>query len=100
MGWKVNFDKCEKQLMEDFEKGLIAVEDIRIIKVWRNTIEESGPEVLPEIKKWDDHPLHKEWEGYRSSSFSLRGRIIYKIVDEKIIVEVVKITPSHDYKKV
>lgn len=100
MKWRVELEpKCKRQLEKDFKEGRITIDDVRVFKNWVLTIEEYGPEMLLEIKKWDDHPLQKEWFGYRASSFSLKGRIIYKIVDEKIIVEVVKITPSHDYKR-
>ena len=53
------------------------------------------------ILKWRDHPLTREWSGYRASCFSLEGRIIYRILDEDEIevCEIERITPNHDYSK-
>jgi mRNA-degrading endonuclease YafQ of YafQ-DinJ toxin-antitoxin module len=51
-----------------------------------------------DVNFWNDHGLLDEWTGHRSSSFSRKGRIIYKIEDEQIkIVRVVKITGTHSF---
>ena len=100
MSWKVRFTKdVENKLKNDFKRGNITIEDIKIIKVWRNRIEQFGPEKIREIPVYDDHKLDKQWKGYRSSCFSSSGRIIYRIIDDEIIVEVVRITPDHNYGK-
>ena len=59
--------------------------------------EEYGPDSLVDFYKWDDHPLHGNLEGYRSSCISNSGRIIYRVIEKEILVEVIKITPNHDY---
>lgn len=48
------------------------------------------------IKGFHDEALRGEWKGFRSSRLSNQYRIIYKIVEEKILIQVLKITP-HDY---
>ena len=62
-------------------------------------MEEFGPEYIAKSSNWRDHPLKHKWSGYRASCFSLKGRIIYRIIDERTIeiCEVERITPTHDY---
>jgi len=62
-------------------------------------METEGPEYIQNSKRWDDHALSYEWEGFRASCFSGAGRIIYKIIQDLVIVEVHRVTPDHDYKK-
>jgi mRNA-degrading endonuclease YafQ of YafQ-DinJ toxin-antitoxin module len=88
-----------EKLKRDFKNGLLDKEDIRIIQRWIGEIEKNGLEFMQQNKCWDDHALEQEWFGYRSSCFSKRGRIIYQVEEAKIVVRVVRITPTHDYRK-
>src|SRR4051812_31303588 len=98
--WKVEYElPVAGQLKLDFKEGRISSEDISLLKSWVREIEELGPESIQKRRLWDDHPLEREWEGYRSSCFSLKGRIIYRIENEKVIVRVVRIPTEHDYGK-
>ncbi|HCM40900.1 MAG TPA: hypothetical protein DIS93_13125 [Bdellovibrionales bacterium] len=96
--WQV---KIEDEAAKIFQAGVLTRDDLEVIKEWRRTIiEGGGPEaLLSQPGRWADHALHGEWQGYRSSSFGYRGRIIYRIENEIITVVVVRITPEHDYKK-
>lgn len=98
--WKVEYEReVELALHKDFSSGRITREDIVLLKTWVREMVEHGPEYIQESRIWDDHPLEKEWRGYRSSCFSSSGRIIYRIENDKIVVRVVRITPSHDYRR-
>lgn len=98
--WKVEFTaKAEKQIRDFIKKGKISELDRSLIGDWIRTVKMNGPDVLQEEKHWSDHSLEREWKGYRSSAYSPSGRIIYKVIKEKIIVLVVKVTPDHDYRK-
>lgn len=100
MNWKIEYEaEVKTQLKQDFATGKLTKEDVILLKIWAKEVEEHGPEHLQKNKIWDDHPLEKEWAGYRSSCFSYSGRIIYRVEGDKIIVRVVRITPNHDYKK-
>lgn len=57
-----------------------------------------GPEYIKNCGYWNDHILKGERSGERSSSYSKSGRIIYKLVKNKVVIKVLKITPDHDYK--
>jgi mRNA-degrading endonuclease YafQ of YafQ-DinJ toxin-antitoxin module len=96
--WEVKLTvKAEEELRKNVQFGKINGEDINIIKAWINQIEKYGPKYIQSERKWDDHKLHGLWEGFRSSCFSGSGRIIYKIIEKRILVEVVRVTPDHNY---
>jgi mRNA-degrading endonuclease YafQ of YafQ-DinJ toxin-antitoxin module len=97
----VNTPECEKKFKEDFKRGKFSTDDGRVLKAWAMEMEEFGPEYIENSPQWRDHPLEREWKGYRASCFSLEGRIIYRILNENEIeiCEIERITPDHDYKK-
>ncbi len=95
-----NTEHCKKRFKEDFKKGLFSEDDGRVLRAWTREMEEFGPEHIVNSPQWRDHALEREWEGYRASSFSVKGRIIYRIIndDEIEICEVERVSPDHDYK--
>lgn len=66
---------------------------------WLDQMEEFGPEFIAVSSEWHDHALDRDWIGFRSSAFSSVGRVIYKIIEDQILVEVYRVTPDHNYKK-
>ena len=100
MSWSVEFesDEVKQEVAALIASGKLTKEDQIIIRKWTEQVEAHGPESLTEFGQWDDHTLDFEWEGYRSSAFSNRGRIIYRIENKKVIVSVARITPNHNYK--
>ena len=98
--WKIEYaPEVGSQMKQDFAAGKLTSEDVTLLKLWANEVEEHGPDHIRENKVWDDHPLEKEWAGHRSSCFSYKGRIIYRVKKNRIIVHVVRITLTHDYRK-
>ena len=93
--------ECLKKFKSDFEKGLFSEGDGQVLKAWAREMELFGPKYIAESSEWRDHPLDREWSGYRASCFSVNGRIIYRIIDERTIevCEVERITPAHNYKR-
>ena len=95
--WRV---KIDNEAAKIFESDELTNEDRVVIQTWAKTVTQHGPEGLLENPSvWADHPLYDEWRGYRSSSFSYKGRIIYKVEDKVVTVIVVRITTKHDYKR-
>ncbi len=95
--WQV---KIEDEAAEVFESGDLTDNDKMIIQTWAQIVAEHGPDELQKKPSvWADHALYGEWQGYRASSFSHKGRIIYKVKDKIVTVIVVRITADHDYKK-
>ncbi len=99
--WTVEFEssQVEKEVADLIKSKKLTADDQAIINAWIQQISLHGPESIRGDFKWADHPLTEEWEGYRSSAFSNRGRIIYRIVEKKIMIKVARITDSHNYKK-
>ena len=99
MQWKVDYSADVKQQLEaQMRSGDLTVSDIAALKRWVETIETRGLELVQNLH-WHDHPLEAEWTGFRSAAFSPAGRVIYSIKNEKLIVHVVRITATHNYKK-
>lgn len=95
--WKV---KITDEAAQVFESDELTEDDKIVIQKWAETVVKHGPEALQmQPSVWGDHSLYDEWKGHRASSFSYKGRIIYKVEDKVITVIVVRITSDHDYKK-
>ena len=78
-------DKLPVRILQHYEK-------------WKDIVRISGPEGLRVIKGFHDEALRGEWKGYRSSRLDNQYRILYRILKEKVLVQVVQITP-HDYRR-
>ena len=65
---------------------------------WKDIAAISGPPGLRWIKGFHDEALSGEWSGHRSSRLGLKYRIIYRLVAEEQLFQVVSIT-AHDYRR-
>jgi len=65
---------------------------------WKDIVSISGPQGLRAIKGLRDEALSGEWKGHRSSRLGLQWRVIYRIVADVVLVQVVDVT-AHDYRK-
>jgi mRNA-degrading endonuclease YafQ of YafQ-DinJ toxin-antitoxin module len=100
VNWQVKLtDQAEAELKKLLSAGLVTKADVKILLLWVDEMEEFGPSYIAASKDWHDHELEKAWTGYRSSAFSKAGRVIYKVRDRKITVEVHRVTADHNYKK-
>jgi len=99
--WKVEFERPEAEAEAEkmIRDGTLTTEDRRIITAWIRQVSLQGPESIQKDKRWADHDLEREWKGYRSSAFSNRGRIIYRIEEKVIKVLIERITVEHDYRR-
>ena len=98
--WTVDMTTDAKAGLKNLlEKGVVTRADVKVLLKWVDEMEEFGPEYIAQSSEWHDHELLREWTGYRSSAFSAAGRVIYKIIENKIVVEVHKVTTDHNYKK-
>jgi len=76
----------------------IPVEILKRYEKWKDIVAISGPEGLRWIKGFHDEALREKWSGHRSSRLGLRYRLIYRIENKKLYVQVIDIT-AHDYRK-
>lgn len=99
--WLVEFESLAVQNeVEDLIRlKKLTDEDHAIIRAWIQQITLHGPESVRGDFKWADHALSGEWARYRSSAFSNRGRIIYRIFEKNVLIKIARITDKHDYKK-
>ena len=65
---------------------------------WKDIVRLSGPQGLRVIKGFHDEALAGEWRGHRSSRLGLQWRVIYRVLGEVLMVQVVEVTP-HDYRR-
>jgi len=65
---------------------------------WKDIVTVSGPHGLRLIKGFRDESLKGRWKGHRSSRLNQQYRVLYRVENERILVEVVNVT-AHDYRK-
>ena len=65
---------------------------------WKDIVSMSGPDGLRQIRGFRDEALRGDWKGHRSSRLNIQYRVIYKIVKDLVLVQVVNVTP-HDYRR-
>jgi addiction module RelE/StbE family toxin len=65
---------------------------------WKDIVRLSGPVGLRKIKGFHDEALRGKWKGHRSSRLGLQYRVIYKIMKDQVMIQVVNLNP-HDYRK-
>ena len=92
-------EDAEHELKQMLIRGELEKEDIHILKIWLREMEEFGPKYIANSSEWHDHPLQREWWGFRASAFGARGRVIYKVKGSRITVEVHRVTANHNYKR-
>jgi mRNA-degrading endonuclease YafQ of YafQ-DinJ toxin-antitoxin module len=99
--WKVEFEshQAETEAERLINDGSLSLEDRRVITAWIRQVSLQGPDSIRRDKRWADHPLEREWKGYRSSAFSNKGRIIYRIEEKVVKVLIERITVEHDYRR-
>lgn len=99
--WTVQFEnmKIQAEVEKLIRSGRISKADEEVLAAWVRQISLHGPESVRVDKKWADHDLKVDWLGYRSSSFSVRGRIIYRIEEKVVKIKIARITDVHDYRK-
>ena len=83
------------------DKQLSGSEPREILKryeKWKDIVVISGPAGLRAIKGFHDEALVGEWKGYRASRLGDRWRVIYRVLSEQFLFQVVHVTP-HDYRR-
>ena len=82
----------------DRQLGSIPEDILKRYEKWKDIVTVSGSQGLSLIKGFHDESLRGEWKGYRLSRIGSKYRVIYKVVQNQILVQVVNIT-AHDYRK-
>jgi toxin HigB-1 len=85
--------RVDKQLTNS-----VPIEILKRYEKWKDIARISGPLGLRAIKGFRDESLAGEWQGSRSSRLGLQWRVIYQIVADRMLVQVIQVT-AHDYRK-
>ncbi|MDT8403179.1 type II toxin-antitoxin system mRNA interferase toxin, RelE/StbE family [Sulfuriflexus sp.] len=78
--------------------GSIPNDVLKRYEKWKDIVSLSGSQGLRKIKGFHDESLSGDWKGHRSSRLNQQFRVIYKVEKDRILVEVVSVTP-HDYRR-
>ena len=74
------------------------LEVLKRYEKWKDIVRISGPQGLRPIRGFRDEDLRGEWNGHRSSRLGLQHRVIYRVVAQEVVVEVIDLT-AHDYRR-
>lgn len=85
--------RVDKQLSSS-----VPIEDLKRYEKWKDIARISGPAGLRAIKGFHDAALSGEWKGHRSSRLGLQWRVIYRVVANVFLIQVVQVT-AHDYRR-
>lgn len=85
--------RVDKQL-----SGVVPIEVLKRYEKWKDIVRLSGPKGLRLIKGFHDEGLAGEWKGHRSSRLGLQWRVIYRVVENVVKVQVINVT-AHDYRR-
>ena len=78
--------------------GSVPIEVLKRYEKWKDIARISGPMGLRVIKGFRDEALLGEWKGFRSSRLGLQWRVIYQVVADVLMIQVVQVT-AHDYRR-
>jgi len=76
----------------------LPIDILKRYEKWKDIIIISGPKGLRLIKGFQDESLKGKLKGNRSSRLGKKYHIIYKVIESRVLVQVVDLTP-HDYRK-
>ncbi len=85
--------RVDKQL-----SGSVPIEVLKRYEKWKDIARISGPPGLRLIKGFHDEALSGEWNGHRSSRLGLKWRVIYQVVANLLLIQVIQVT-AHDYRR-
>ena len=74
------------------------LETLKRYEKWKDIAMLSGPQGLRSIKGFRDEALSGDWKGYRSSRLNEQWRVIYQVVADALLVQVIRVSP-HDYRR-
>jgi addiction module RelE/StbE family toxin len=87
-----------RQADKELSSGRVPIEILKRYEKWKDIAMLSGPQGLRAIKGFRDEALSGDWKGYRSSRLNEQWRVIYQVVADALLVQVIRVTP-HDYRR-
>lgn len=87
-----------RQADKELSSGRVPLEILKRYEKWKDIAMLSGPQGLRAIKGFRDEALSGDWKGCRSSRLNEQWRVIYQVVADALLVQVIRVTP-HDYRR-
>jgi addiction module RelE/StbE family toxin len=87
-----------REVDKELSAKRIPLEILKRYEKWKDIATLSGPPGLRLIKGFHDESLSGAWKGYRSSRLNEQWRVIYRVVADALLVQVVRVS-AHDYRK-
>jgi mRNA-degrading endonuclease YafQ of YafQ-DinJ toxin-antitoxin module len=91
--------QIEEHRRVDRQLDAVPREILKRYEKWKDIAMISGLPGLKLIKGFHDEAFRGEWQGYRSSRLGSKCRVIYRVIPEQSLFQVVHVTP-HDYRRV
>jgi addiction module RelE/StbE family toxin len=92
--WRIEEHRQVEQLLS----STVPVDIRKRYEKWKQIAQLSGPLGLRAIRGFHDEALSGQWHKHRSSRLGLKWRVIYQIVGDVFLIQVVHIT-AHDYRR-
>lgn len=90
--------ELEEHRRVDKQLSAAPIEILKRYEKWKDIARVSGTAGLRAIKGFLDEALSGEWNGHRSSRLGLQWRVIYRVADNVLLIQIVQVT-AHDYRK-
>jgi mRNA-degrading endonuclease YafQ of YafQ-DinJ toxin-antitoxin module len=90
--------RLEEHRRVDKQASTLPRDILKRYEKWKDIAMLSGPPGLRLMKGFHDEALAGEWKGHRSSRLGIQYRVIYRVVPEQQLYQVVSIT-AHDYRR-
>ncbi len=90
--------RIEEHRRIDKQVARMPKEILKHYEKWKDIVRLSGPQGLSMIKGFHDEALAGKWKGYRSSRLGGQWRVIYRVMNAEVLIQVATITP-HDYRR-
>ncbi len=88
----------EEHRRVDKQLASAPLEVLKRYEKWKDIVRLSGSPGLRVIKGFHDEALSGEWDGYRSSRLGIQWRVIYQVLADAVLIQVVELT-AHDYRR-
>jgi addiction module RelE/StbE family toxin len=85
--------RVDKQL-----SGAVPMEVLKRYEKWKDIARLTGPPGFQAIVGFHDEALSGQWKGHRASRLGLQWRVVYRVVADVLLIQVVQVTP-HDYRR-
>ena len=90
--------RIEEHRRVDKQAASAPSEILKRYEKWKDIAGISGPLGLRQIIGFHDEALSGAWKGHRSSRLGAQFRVIYRVLPDELIFQVMSIT-AHDYRR-